>query len=158
VAGLTAAAFIAGRYSPVAETPKTLVTEQQPVRGRVLVVALGDHLERSQMVLVELVNSPTTAKLDVTDEQSLAEDLLSSNRLYRQTALAAGETSVARVLEDLERVLMEIVHSPRRMSPVQIQDIRERIESQGLLFKMRIVGSNLVERAQEPAADGGKQL
>ncbi len=157
VTGLTAVAFLAGRYSPVRETPKTIVT-QQPVRERVLVVALGDHLERSQMILVELVNSPAKVKVDVSDEQSLAEDLLSSNRLYRQTALAAGETTVAGVLEDLERVLVELVHSPSTMSAAQIRELRERIESQGLIFKMRIMGSTLVERAQEPAADGSKSL
>jgi hypothetical protein len=159
MAALVVAAFFAGRYSPVVEEPKTVATQQQPVvRERVLVVAVGDHLERSQMVLVELKNLPGKGKVDITGEQSLAADLLSSNRLYRQTAAAAGETSLAGVLDDLERVLVELVHSPGSMSAAQLRDIRERIENQGLLFKMRVVGSNLTERAQQPAAQNGQQL
>jgi hypothetical protein len=159
MSALVAVAFIAGRYSPHSETPAAVATQQSPVRERVLVVAVGNHLERSQMVLVELVNSPDKGKVDIGNEQALAEDLLSENRLYRQTASAAGETGVASLLEDLERVLIEIAHSPGKISSEELDDIRHRIESQGLLFKMRVMGSNLNERVAKPArSEGGKQL
>jgi predicted anti-sigma-YlaC factor YlaD len=154
---LVVVAFVAGRYSPPDE--KTNSAVQTPVRERVLVVAVGNHLERSQMVLVELKNLPDSRnQIDITDEQSFARDLLSANRLYRQTAVTAGETGLVGVLEDLERVLLEVVHSPSTITPADLDDIRQRIESQGLLFKMRVVESNLSDRAQGPAAHGGKQL
>ena len=153
---LVVVAFVAGRYSPSVEKPNTAA--QGPVRERVLVVAVGNHLERSQMVLVELKNLPDGNKIDISDEQEFAADLLTANRLYRQTAVTTGEKGLAGILEDLERVLLEVVHSPSTISSAELEDIRQRIEGQGLLFKMRVVGSNLNERVQEPDAQTDKQL
>jgi hypothetical protein len=156
MAALVVVAFVAGRYSPPVQT--TTTASQPAVRERVLVVAVGDHLERSQMVLVELKNLPDGKKVDITDEQEFAAGLLSANRLYRQTARTTGDEGLASILEDLERVLLEVVHSPSTISSAELEEIRHRIESQGLLFKMRVVGSNLNERVQETAAQTDKQL
>jgi hypothetical protein len=71
----------------------------------------------------------------------MAEDLLDDNRLYRQTARTTGDNSMASVLDDLERVLLEIAHSPSEISSQQLNDLREQIESRGLLFKVRVLGS-----------------
>ena len=156
-AALVVVAFLAGRYSPPIDKPN--VAAQPPaVRERVLVVAVGGHLERSQMVLVELKNLPDARKVDISDEQLLAADLLSENRLYRQTATTAGEAGLVGILEDLERVLLEVVHSPSTISSTELDDIRQRIENQGLLFKMRVVESNLNQRVQTPGAQTDKQL
>jgi hypothetical protein len=150
VAALVVVAFVAGPYSPSPE--QTNIAAPLAVRNGVLVVAVGNHLERSHMVLVELKNLPDAQNIDISDEQAFAADLLSENRLYRQTATTAGENGVAGVLEDLERVLVEVVHSPSLISSAELEEIRQRIENQGLLFKMRVVGSNLTERVQEPRA------
>ena len=72
---------------------------------RVLLAAVADYLERSQGVLVELANANTQGPLDISMEQRRAEDLVSENRLYRQTALYTGQVGVANVLEELERAL-----------------------------------------------------
>src|ERR1041385_8218360 len=63
------------------------------VRERVLLVAVGDHLERSQSILVELSNASAkgSGKLDISYEQRAAEDLLETNRLFRQTAATTGD-------------------------------------------------------------------
>lgn len=156
MACLVVVAFVAGRYSPSIDNPD--IAAQPGVRERVLVVTVGGHLERSQMVLVELKNLPGGEQVDISDEQSFAADLLSENRLYRQTATSAGETGLADILEDLERVLLEVVHSPSTVSSAELDDIREQIENQGLLFKMRVVESNLNQRVQKPAAQSDKQL
>ena len=109
----------------------------------ILLVAVGDHLERSQMVLVELVNAKGNGSVDITNEQHRAEDLLDENRLYRQTAAGIGETGLASVLDDLERVLLEVAHSPSRLSSQELGEIRRRIESEGILFKIRVIGSKV---------------
>lgn len=146
VAALILVAFFAGRYM---EKPARQVAKvAQPVRERILLVAVGDHLERSEMVLAELANAGPHAqgKLDISYEQHAAEDLVQSNRLFRQTANIAGDTATASVLDDLERVLLEIVHSPAEVSKPQLEDLRRQIEDEGILFKVRVFQSQVQDR------------
>lgn len=147
---LLVAAFLAGlavRPSRKERTPGAVdVDRLAQARDRILLVAVGDHLERSQMVLVELENARPGAALDISSEQHRADDLVAANRLYRQTAERVGETGVARVLEELERVLLEIANSPSKISSPQLAELRKRIESQGILFKIRVVGTDVRER------------
>jgi hypothetical protein len=156
-------AFLAGRLieqqnqrheREAAEIQAHAVTQEAPgdidavsnVRERVLLVAVGDHLERSQMVLVELANAQPQHDLDISAERQSADELLASNRLYRQTAVQLGQTNVADLLDDLERVLVEVARGPSRVSETQLAEIQQRIEAQGLLFKMKIVNSTITGR------------
>ena len=103
------------------------------------------------MVLAELTNAPDRkGKLDISDEREMAADLLDDNRLYRQTARSTGDTAVAGVLDDLERVLLEIAHSPTEISSGQLDDLRQQVESRGLLFKVRVMGSRVREQGAKP--------
>ena len=157
MATLVLAAFLAGRLTHKPAGPEVAKNQQQ-IRERILLVAVGDHLERSQMVLAELTNAPDhKGKLDITDERQMAADLLDDNRLYRQTAHSTGDTAVAGVLDDLERVLLEIAHSPTEVSSVQLDDLRQQIESRGLLFKVRVMGSGAREQQVTPAAQKDKK-
>ena len=52
---------------------------------------------------------------------------------------------------DLERVLVEIAHSPSKATSPELEKIRQRIEAEGILFKVRVVESRLRDR-QPPAA------
>lgn len=140
LASLLAAAFVAGRYSPREPEPQSA---EGPVRERVLIVAVGDHLERSRMVLAEIVNNEPDREMNIEGERIVAEHLLDANRLYRQTAAAAGDTGIATLLDDLERMLLEIARSPGTLSGEQLESIRDRVEQQGLMFKIRVVGSRL---------------
>lgn len=141
------ATFLAGRFWSVPQ-PAPL---SAGVRERILVVALGEHLERSQAVLIELVNAPKGAGLDVSSEQARANDLIAANRLYRQTASRSGDPAVAPVLEELERLLLDVAHGPSHLSPEDLATLRQRIEEKGVLFRVRVIGSNLRERGERPA-------
>jgi hypothetical protein len=145
MAGLLVAAFLAGRTW---RKPAGSLAADPQVRERVLMVAVGDHLERSQMVLVELANAgaPSNGPLDISYEQRAAEDLVESNRLYRQTAMSQGDAATADVLEELERVLLDIAHSPPEVSAKQLEDLRKEIESRGILFKVKVFGTQVEER------------
>jgi hypothetical protein len=151
---LVLAGFFAGRLSHRAENTQTAANQNnQQVRERILLVAVGDHLERSQMVLAELSNAPEKkGKLDISDERHMAEELLDDNRLYRQTARTTGDTGVASVLDDLERVLIEIAHSPSEVSSEQLSELQQQIESRGLLFKVRVLGSRVRDEESTPLA------
>jgi hypothetical protein len=154
VAVVVIAAFVAGRFWPAPKPPApTAVAGREPAPDRILLVAVGDHLERSQIALVELVNSPAEAGVDISAEQDRVRDLVSSNRLYRQTAARDGETALASSLDDLERVMVEIVHSPSRLSAVEFEAIRQRIESQDVIFKVRVLGSQVRDREQATARE-----
>ena len=143
---LLLAAFVAGHFWPRAIVPAPAQeTGRQQVRERILLVAVGDHLDRSQMVLVELMNADPAGRVDISDERRRARDLVEDNRLYRQTALTAGDPGVATVLDDLERVLLEIAHSPSTLSSSEFKEIRDRIEAQGLVFKIRVLGTRVRE-------------
>jgi len=153
IAAVVIVAFLAGRVTKRV-TPGAAVTDAGQVRERVLIMAVGEHLGRSEMVLVDLGNAePANAKqkqVNISAERRRAEDLLEENRLYRQTALEQGDTGLANVLDELERVLLDVAHSPREVTPVQLENIRQRIESRGILFKVRVVGEELQQRAESP--------
>jgi len=155
LAGLLLAAFLAGRFSrPVA--PATASASQ--VRERILLVAVGDHLERSQIVLAELSNAPEgKGDIDISDERQRAEELLDDNRLYRQTAGTTGDAAVANVLDDLERVLIEIAHSPSEISNDRLEDLQREIRDRGLLFKVRVLGSQVREQETRPILKASKK-
>jgi DNA transposition AAA+ family ATPase len=95
--------------------------------------------------------------LSSTSLLKLSADLVSESRLYRQTAVHAGETAMVNVLEDLERVLVEISHEPSRLSPERLEELRARLSEQGILLKIRVLGSS-VRRDREPAEPGPQEL
>ncbi len=146
---LLAIAFFAGRLS---KPPGQLTTASAgQIRERVLLVAVGDHLDRSQMVLAELTNAPDgKGKVDISEEREQAEELLEDNRLYRQTARTTGDNGVATVLDDLERVLLEIARSPSTVSNEQLEQLQNEISDRGLLFKVRVMGSQARQRESTP--------
>ncbi|MCI0624175.1 MAG: hypothetical protein L0387_21420 [Acidobacteria bacterium] len=158
MAVLVLAAFVAGRFWPRPPEPPTATSIPPEVRERILLVAVGEHLDRSQMVLVELVNAnpPAAGEVDISGEQRRARELVTANRLYRQTAEQAGEAAVASVLDELERVLVEIANSPTEVPAVQLAQLQKRIEAKGILFKVRVIGSEVRGREQPKASTNAR--
>jgi anti-sigma factor RsiW len=141
-------AFLLGRHWPHAAPAPLAVSETG--RERILLVAVGDHLERSEMLLVELANAGGDGRpVDISTEQHWAEELVGANRLYRQTALKSGEPGVASVLDELERLLVEVAHRPSSLTPDELTEIRRRIESRGLLFRVRVIESQVRDKEKE---------
>jgi hypothetical protein len=107
-------------------------------------------------VLIELANADPKSALDISAEQERAHGLVSETRLYRQTAAHTGDVAVAGVLDQLERVLLDITHEPSRISPEALEKLRDRLKNEGILFKIRVLGSN-VRREEEPAEPATRQ-
>jgi hypothetical protein len=144
---LLAAAFTAGRFWP--RTEQQIAHKPEPANPqRVVLVAVGDHLERSQMLLVEIMNADSKGPIDFSSEQTEARDLLDNNHLYRVSAQQTGDPQVARLLDQLGRVLAEIANGPSEVSPGDLQQVRHMIQSEGLLFKVRVVGSEVNSRVR----------
>jgi hypothetical protein len=142
-AALMAVAFVAGRFYPRPNQAAPMAAADARTGERVLLVAVGDYLERSQMVLIELSNADPKGPLDISAEQERAGDLVTETRLYRQTAARTGDARVAGVLEELERVLVDITHAPSKITQLQLEELRQRLEAEGLLFKIRVLGANV---------------
>jgi hypothetical protein len=142
-------AFLAGRFWPRPQPPVTVRnTEVNP--QRIVLVAVGDHLERSQMLLLEVVNNDEKGRINFSAEQQLARDLLDDNHLYRVSAQQAGDPQVARVLDELGRVLAEIANGPTEITSSDLQQFRKTIQSDGLLFKVRVIQSEVNSKARRP--------
>jgi hypothetical protein len=142
---LVIAAFLVGRFLPRPDREvREAISEQ--ARTRILLVNVADHLDGLQRVLSELINTEGNGATDISSEQKWARDLVAANRIYRQTAARSGELAVAGVLDELEPVLLEIVHAPSKLSTAELDEIRQRIDSQGLLFKIRVAGSRARQR------------
>ncbi len=152
VAALVAVAFLAGRYWPAAAVdpgfgqPRTASGLSAEGRERILMVSVGEHLERSEMLLIELVNAPPA---DLAGESRRAEELLPFNRLYRQAARRSGQAAVAEVLGELERLLLDVAHSGE-LDGADLGDLRQRIEDGGVLFRVQIVGSRVERLNRNP--------
>jgi hypothetical protein len=148
---LLVSGFMAGRLSvvppPAAPTRSAAEAADAQLDHRVLFLTVADHLERSERVLTDIMNTPGGA--DISVEQAWADDLISANRLYRQDALEADESSVADVLDELERALLDIVHRPADAHG-DFDQIRQRIDSAALLFKVRVLTNELRQRQFRP--------
>jgi hypothetical protein len=141
---LVGAAFMAGRLLPRSEDGAAAAAND--LRQRILLVDLSDHLDRSQMMLVEIVSADDENAVDISDERARAEQLVTANRLYRQTALATGDRGIVDLLDELERVLVDLAASPAELSPERLAEVRRRIESRSLLFKVRVVSAEVRQR------------
>jgi hypothetical protein len=131
------------------EHPANLENREHPANPEnlILLTSVADHLDRSERVLTDIMNAP---RGDISTQQRWADDLLDASRLYRQDAVDAGEDSVASVLDELERSLIEIVHSPSRISAADLEQIRRRIDAASLLFKVRVMSDELRKREDAP--------
>ncbi len=148
VAALVLAAFVAGRYT--GSEPSGVTRVASPVAEiateRVLQTAVGDHLDRTQMMLSELANADTDHADVFAAEQERAADLVAVNRLIRASVEQSGDAAVADVLEDLERLLLEIANAPADASSNELTGLQSRITTEDLLFRVRVIASEMRQR------------
>ena len=117
-------------------------------RERLLLAALGKHLGQTERLLTEVSNasfSPEASpnSTDGPSEQDWAEELLRTNRLYRQAAQRAGQTRIAALLAELEPIFLELAHAP---ADDELDDLKRRVDEKSLLFKVRITEGRLAKR------------
>jgi hypothetical protein len=143
------AAFLVGRHFPTGRPSRAAIPEH--ARDRIFLVMVGDHLERSEMVLLEVANAEGKEPVDVRAAQEAAEDLVAANRLFRLSARRAGEPGVASVLDELERVLLEVAHGPSTQGPEAREQLRRRLESGDILFKVRVLESTVRSKEKQMA-------
>ena len=126
----------------VAHTPAAVDPDAAKAEERALREVSAEHLERSKLVVLGLATrDPQETKSDDWQyERQLAGTLLSDTRLYRLTAQDRGLSDVARVMRDLETVLLET-----SMSDDADRDALERVQKliakRDLVLKMQVVAT-----------------
>jgi hypothetical protein len=147
VAALVILAFLVGRWSD--GPSRDPITPE--ARDRILLVAVGDHLERSQRLLIELVNTGEPAGTDISSQQVSARSLALNNRLYRQTAGRAGQDDIVALLEELESLLLEVANGPSQPAQAELAAMQRRIASRGLVMRIHLLGERArIDSGQSP--------
>jgi anti-sigma factor RsiW len=129
---------------PAMAPPTATTASAAPVwsADAALVSLSEQHFERSKLVVYGLANKDAhrSSAQDWAYERQLASTLLSDTRLYRQAAEERGLKSVARVMGDLELVLLQTSMSS---NPEQatLQQIQRLIYKRDLVTKMDVVVS-----------------
>lgn len=132
-------AFLAGRYSQKPAPPPVLAGLSAQAQRRILAISLADHLDRAEMLLTEVSN--TEEPLDRTR----AQDLVEEGRLMRQVLARQGQSATLSMLDEVERFLVELANAQDGQTP----RLREQLASNSLLFKVRIIESNLRSGGQK---------
>jgi hypothetical protein len=109
---------------------------------RVLLLVVGDHLDSTERMLLEVANADPKKGLQIGQESRRAGELVAANRIYRQTASQRGNERIASILGELEPVLIEISHSGTKLSSDELAALQKRIEAKGLLFKVRVISAH----------------
>jgi hypothetical protein len=157
MAALLLASFMLGRVwerAPHREDPPPQVAGvTSPAPGgddssteRLLRAEMEDHLERSQRVLVDLINTVDAADVSLASDRTRAADLVADGRLYRRAADRIGDVEMRDLLEDVERVLVDVANGSSASASNELKDVRARIDEQDLVFRLRVAGSEIRER------------
>jgi len=147
VAALAVGSFALGRVWDTPTTPARVSTADARELGeRMLRSEVEEHLERSQRVFVELVNADDSAPVLLASDRERAADLVAAGRLYRRSAEEMGDADTRDLLEDVERVLVEIANGPEVESSNDLSEVRARITDQDLIFRLRVMTAGMQAR------------
>jgi hypothetical protein len=149
MAALLIIAFIAGRTTTHRAGPSITAGLSSQARERILEISLADHLDRAGMILTEISNVSYSGAEDFLPERARAQDLVDEGRLMRQLLAIHGESATLAFLDEVERFMLEVANSPDSIDRREIEGLQRRIGADSLLFKVRIIESNLRTEGQK---------
>ena len=159
LAAMVLGAFYAGQRWEQQKAPRTAAVNPAQAEQRIILLVVGDHLDRTQKLLAEL-EDPEAAVAD-HGLQTTARRLLTENRLYRATSRRgaaghAGDDSIQAILDELEPVLVELAHQPGDLSREDVIRLRKELHTGGLLFEIRVLRSKVgAEERNQNGLPGG---
>lgn len=156
---LLAVAFLGGRYweRHVAHSDNVAVNGALEVTQRKMLVALMDHLDRTERLLVALEHADSSDHVENAQLRSEARELLASNRLYRTTATDAGDSMLASMLEQVNSLLAEVANDPT-LTAADLQRVRQEMNTQGLLFEIRVLMAQRPDRGNHQSHARGRSI
>jgi hypothetical protein len=149
-------AFSVGRQFGHVEEQTLSASQRQE---RVLLTALGEHLGRSRVTLVELKNRDVS-EADLKNLQAAADNLVAASRLFRAAAERAGEGQIAGVMEETERLLLRFAAAPDTDARRELNGLRERVDSRDLLFRLQVMEAQVEKREKDitPSSSSKRSL
>jgi hypothetical protein len=116
---------------------------------KVVVVVLGDHLDRSERLLVELKHADrSTDPEDLEPLKDEARSLLAANHVFREDAEGDDDRALSETLSHLDKVLAEIASQPDGLDAAEAARIRDEMNAEGLLFEVRVLRSKNPHRTK----------
>lgn len=136
--------------------PETGAAMQATVFDPALVAEFNElaasYLERSKMVLMGLDNfNPRLddpATLNITHQRSLSEELLLQGRLLRSHQVAAADPRLQILIDEIERVLLQVANSRGEDPMWTVRLVQEGIDNNSILLRITLVE---IDQADEPA-------
>jgi hypothetical protein len=114
---------------------------QATPQPQVVVVVLGDHLDRSERLLVELKHADPDSPELVNPLKDEARSLLAANRIFRQDAEKEGDPALTEALNHLETLLTGLASETHGLSAASIARLQEQMKDDGVLFQVRVLRS-----------------
>ena len=163
---LVACTFIGGRLweRKQAQTAAKISSEQtqqqvahEPQLGRVVVVVLSDHLDRSERLLVELKHANAGSIEMASPLRDEARSMLAANRICRHNVRQQDDPALATALDRLDHLLQELASQPGGLNVATLARLQNEANADGLLFEVRVLRSRLPGQQAAPAgrAKGG---
>ena len=147
-----ALAFAAGRFWEQAHRQPLIAGTPQQSRERVVLFVLNNHLDRSERLLVQLNHAGAEVENANLPLRLEAQQLLTDNRLYRQSVVQANDPLLTAALDHLERVLLEVANSPDELSSADVARIEQEMNTQGLLFQIRVLRTKVSQQEKHSQA------
>ena len=157
---LVSSAFIAGTLWEKNQTSSATAARPAPPapKERVVLVVLGDHLDRSERLLVELKHADVDSADMVSPLREEAKSLLAANRVCLKSATQGDDPELKTALDNLNRLLDELANQPEGLNSAAIARLQSEMNSDGLLFEVRVLRSRIPEGQSlgSTGAGGGK--
>lgn len=151
---LLAGSFYGGRlyesrqHRGTSATASHVQAPAAPQPPKMVVVVLGDHLDRSERLLVELKHADAENPELVTPLRDEARNLIAANREFRDDAQREGDAALVEALGHLDKLLTEVANRPGGLDAAALTKIRDEMNADGLLFEVRVLRSQNPHRTK----------
>jgi len=146
---LISSAFYAGRRWEQRKQPVVSTAKQAPepkTKQPIVVVLLGDHLDRSERFLVQLKHADVDSTALVSPMREEAKSLLAANRVCRKNLAESKDPELSSALDHLDRLLAEAANEPGGFNAQSIAKLQDEMNADGLLFEVRVLRSRITHR------------
>ena len=140
---LVTGAFFAGRRWERRKENSVAQSSPDQNKQKVILVVLGNHLDRSERLLVELKHADGASAETVAPIRDEARTLLAANRVCRKDAAQIGDPALAGALDHLDALLTELSSQQEPLDAATISRLQSEMNSDSLLFEVRVLRSKM---------------